>query len=534
MIRALRSIPPAAVVSGLLLTLALPDWDLWPLAWVALVPLLLALEGRAPGEAARTGFAAGLVHAATTIYWVTYTMNAYGGMPWVVGAAVMLLLASYMAAYTAGWAAAVAYAGGGKGPLPVGALALAVPLWVGLEWLRTWLLSGFPWLLLGYSQYGQLAVVQIADLGGVYLVSGLIVLVNVALYGLSRARAAGGWRPPAALAAAAALALAASLLYGGLRLAALDSPRATPPPSLPVGIVQGNVPQDQKWNPAFQAATVETYRSLTEEVAGRGARLVVWPETAVPAFFQRDARIRPMVIGTARAAGADLVFGAPSAELRPPLRPEAEPRVVLFNSAYVVGAAGEVRGRYDKQHLVPFGEYVPLSGLLFFVNKLAHGIGDFEAGRGMPPITAGGARLGILICYEAIFPDLAREMVAEGAQVLVNITNDAWFGRTAAPSQHLAQAVFRAVELKRPLVRAANTGISALVAPSGRIEVRLGLFTRGVLTGSIPLPQSAETLYARVGDRFAQAGTLVAVAGLFLVARRRRETRVGTVREGVS
>lgn len=523
MIRRLARIPPAAVVSGLLLTLALPSFDLWPLAFVALVPLLVALEGGRPGEAARIGFAAGLVHAATTIYWVTYTMTVYGGLPWIVGAAVMLLLASYLAAYTSVWAAGVAYLAGGRAPIPAGALLVAVPLWIGLEWLRSWLLSGFPWMLLGHSQHGQLPVIQVADLGGVYVVSGLLVLVNVALYGLWRMPEAPARRPHVALAAGAALALAAVLAYGGARVAALESGQR--PASLPVGIVQGNVPQDQKWDPAFQAATIETYRSLTAEVAAAGARLVVWPETAVPAFFQRDPRVRPAVLDAARAAGVDLVLGAPSAEMRPPLRPDAEPRIVLFNSAYVVGAEGGVRGRYDKQHLVPFGEYVPLSGLLFFVSRLAHGIGDFEAGRGMPPLEAGGARLGILICYEAIFPDLAREMAAEGAEVLINVTNDAWFGRTAAPWQHLAQAVFRAVELKRPLVRAANTGVSAIVAPSGRIEGTLGLFTRDVLTGSIPLPRSpapVRTVYERVGDRFAQASALVAGVTLFLVARRRR------------
>jgi apolipoprotein N-acyltransferase len=254
--------------------------------------------------------------------------------------------------------------------------------------------------------------------------------------------------------------------------------------------------------------------------------VVVWPETAVPAFFQRDPQVRPVVLETARQARVDLIFGAPSAENRPQLTPGGEPRVVLFNSAYVVSAEGAVKARYDKQHLVPFGEYVPLSGLLFFVNRLADGIGDFEPGRGMPEVSAGGARVGVLICYEAIFPDLARR-VAAGASVLVNITNDAWFGRTAAPWQHLAQAVFRAVELKRPLVRAANTGVSAIVDRSGRVETALGLFTRGTLAARIALPRAGEsTLYARVGDRFAHVCALAAAAALVAVGRARRRRPV--------
>jgi apolipoprotein N-acyltransferase len=510
---------PGALLSGLLLTLALPDLDLWPLAWVGLVPLLLALEGRRPAGAARLGFAAGLLHAATTIYWVTYTMKVYGGMPWPAGAAVMLLLAAYMAAFPAAWAAGVAFVAAGRAPLPPGALLLALPLWIGLEWVRTWLLSGFPWMLLGYSQWRQLEVIQVADLGGVYAVSGLIAAANLGLYALLRAPRLG-WRPAAALGAGAGLVVVAALAYGSLVLGR-DASRSGGP-RLDVAVVQGNIEQAQKWDPAYQQATLEIYRSLTLEVAAQGAQVVVWPETAVPAFFQRDPQVRPAVLDVARRARVDLIFGAPSAENRPPRTPGGEPRVVLFNSAYVVSAEGAVKGRYDKQHLVPFGEYVPLSGALFFVNRLAQGIGDFEPGRGMPEVSAGGARVGILICYEAIFPGLARR-VAAGASVLVNITNDAWFGRTAAPWQHLAQAVFRAVELKRPLVRAANTGVSAIVDPSGRVDAALGLFTPGTLAARIALPRAGgTTLYARVGDRFAQLCALAAAAALVAVGRARR------------
>jgi apolipoprotein N-acyltransferase len=288
--------------------------------------------------------------------------------------------------------------------------------------------------------------------------------------------------------------------------------------------VQGNVPQAQKWDPATQQATLEVYRTLTADLAARGAEVIVWPETAVPAFFQRDPVARPIVVETAREASVDLVFGAPSAEPRPPRSAGGEPRVAYLNSAFVLGPSGAVKARYDKQHLVPFGEYVPLSGLLFFIEKLAHGIGDFEAGRSMPDVSVAGAPVGILICYEAIFPELARSVaVAHGATLLVNITNDAWFGRTAAPWQHLAQSVFRAAELKLPLVRAANTGVSALVAPTGAVLASLPLFTRDALAGTIPRPSHPPaTLYARVGDRFAQACALGAGVALFLVSRRRR------------
>ncbi len=529
---------PGALASGLLLSLSLPNLEFWPLAWVALVPLLLAIEGCGPADAARLGFAAGLVHAATIIYWVAYTMHTYGGLPWVAGVAVMFVLAAYLALYPAAWAVGLASVAGRRrsagGPLPLATLLLAAPLWVALEWLRSWLLTGFPWMLLGYSQYRQLPVIQVADLGGVYAVSFLVLAGNVAAYALVRALTAKGRAgATAAVVAAVAALIGGSLAYGRTALARVEAAAAAGP-SLPVGIVQGNVEQGVKWEPAYQAATLEVYRAVTAELAAAGVRLVVWPETAVPAFFQTDPSVRPVVLATARAAGVDLLFGAPSAELRPPARAGEEPGVVLFNSAYLVGADGGVRGRYDKQHLVPFGEYVPLPGLLFFVNRLVEGIGDFGAGHGMPVIAAGPARLGVLICYEAIFPDLARRVAADGVTILVNITNDAWFGRTAAPRQHLAQAALRAAELKLPLVRAANTGVSAIIAPTGRIEKTLGLFTRGSLAGTIPLPATARsrTLYARVGDRFAQGCALVAASLLVAAAWRVRSSRETTMLRG--
>lgn len=531
MSRASPCVVPGALASGLLLSLSLPNLELWPLAWVSLVPLLVAIEGCDRAAAARVGFVAGLVHAVTTIYWVAYTMHTYGGLPWVSGGAVMLLLAAYLALYPAAWAAGLAFAAGRRGsagePLPLASLLLAAPLWVALEWLRSWFLTGFPWMLLGYSQYRQLPVIQIADLGGVYAVSFLVVAGNVAAYALVRALTAKGRAlVTAAVAAVAAALIGGSLAYGRATLARVDAAAAAGP-TLPVGIVQGNIEQGVKWDPAYQSAALELHRSITAELATAGARLVVWPETAVPAFFQVDPQARPVVLATARTAGVDLLFGAPSAEPRPPARAGEEPRVVLFNSAYLVGADGGVRGRYDKQHLVPFGEYVPLPGLLFFVNRLAEGIGDFEAGHEMPALVAGPARLGVLICYEAIFPNLARRVAADGATLLVNITNDAWFGRTAAPWQHLAQAALRAAELKLPLVRAANTGVSAIIAPTGRIEKTLGLFTQGSLAGTIPLPQAARarTLYARVGDRFAQGCALAAALGLLLPALSGRQAR---------
>jgi apolipoprotein N-acyltransferase len=381
-------------------------------------------------------------------------------------------------------------------PLGPGALWLAPAFWVGAELARAHALSGAPWGLLGYVPYRRLAVIQIAAWTGVYGVSALLALVNAAL-----AWAAVRATPRAAAVSAGLVALA----VGGTL--AVDAARAREGerPTLPVALVQGNIDQSVKWDRAYQRETLEIYGALTRDAAP-GVRLVVWPEAAVPAYLLYEPWVLGWLVDLARGVGTPLLVGAPDA------LPDGQVTRYL-NSAILVGEQG-VTARYDKMHLVPFGEYVPLKRLLFFVEAIAVEIGDFTPGRQPVIFPLEGAPFGTVICYEVIFPDLFRRFVGGGARFMVNITNDAWFGNSGGPLQHLAMVPLRAVENGVAVARAANTGVSALVHPSGRIERELGLFQRGVLRVPVPLRGAGETFYTRFGDVFAYAASTVSAAAL--------------------
>jgi apolipoprotein N-acyltransferase len=418
-------------------------------------------------------------------------MVSYGGLAWPLAALVLAGFAAYLALYWATFCALLSRISLGSGGLFV---VVSASLWVSLELLRTYLFTGFPWNLLGYSQWRNVPLIQLAAITGVYGVSFVVVAVNAALW---RALERGhDWRRGAGALGAAALIVALALASGWL------PPRDGASPSVQIALVQGSIDQGVKWQPAYQDATLEVYRDLTLEAAGRGARLVVWPETAMPFFLQEDPR-RLQVERLARETGTYLLVGAPD-------RSSRRPR----NSALLIGPDGRFLGRYDKRHLVPFGEYVPLKPLLGFIDVLGGGaIGDFAPGRETTVLATPAGRLAVVICYEAIFPAEVREFFLAGADVLVNITNDAWFGRSAAPVQHLAMAAFRAVENRAYLVRAANSGISAIVAPDGRIEQASGLFRREVLSGLVA-PRAEASLYTRHGDLFAWASVAVVLAAL--------------------
>jgi apolipoprotein N-acyltransferase len=232
--------------------------------------------------------------------------------------------------------------------------------------------------------------------------------------------------------------------------------------------------------------------SLSKAPVGRG--LIVWPETATPFFFQEEFNLSSVVRTIPRLSSDWLLFGSPS------YLAEGS-RTFYMNSAFLLSPDGKISGKYDKMHLVPYGEYVPLRNFFPFINKLVAGIGDFRKGEGINPLNIGNHSLGILICYEGIFPELSREYKARGANLLVNITNDAWFGRTSAPYQHLSMTVFRAVENRIYFLRSANTGISAIISPTGQIIKKTGLFERSVLRGSVKF-LDRKTIYALYGDIF--------------------------------
>jgi apolipoprotein N-acyltransferase len=489
------------VLSGAALALAFPKFGHPALAWIALVPWLLALDGAAgrrpgPGRGLLLGLAMGAVYFAGALYWIPDVMVTFGGLARWTAVPVAALLIAYLALFPAAASWIVARVGRGRAPQALWAAPLA---WVGTEWLRGWLFSGFPWTPLGSSQVAWLPVAQAASLFGVWGLSAWIVAANVALVVAVR-RGRGGVRAALMLAAVSA-ALAG---WGTWRLARADAPPEGP--RLRVGVVQGNVPQEQKWSPASAPAILERYLRLSREAAARGARLIVWPESATPFLFEEDPVGGDAVRALARETGAWLLLGSDQIERGSPPR--------YYNAAFVVAPDGRTVGVYRKRHLVPFGEYVPLKRLLFFVSPLVDAVSDFSPGAEAVMLPIDGHHVSTAICYEIVFGEEVREAVERGSRLLSTITNDAWYGATSAPWQHFDQAVLRTIELRRYLVRAANTGVSGVVDAHGRVLAEQGLFVTGVLVQDVVMLED-RTLYSRIGDSLAWACAAMCVVLLW-------------------
>jgi apolipoprotein N-acyltransferase len=441
---------------------------------------------RTPGRVALRSFQLGLVTGgaafAGTLYWTADVMVTFGNLPRPLAMPVSLLLVAYLALYPAivslclgvwvrRWGLAVLWA--------------APAAWVALEYARGTWLTGFPWVLLGYSQATVLPVAQWASVFGVYGLSALVVFVNVALAQAALDLGPGRWKAP--LAAVATVGLIAA--WGQVRI--MDGRLTREGVLLRVGIVQGNVPQGQKWDPAFGSRILHTYLDLTREVAGRGAQFVVWPESATPFLFEEEPAGRQAVQEVARETGAWLLFGSDQIERGSPPH--------FYNAAFLVAPDGRQVAAYRKMQLVPFGEYVPLRNLLFFVAPLVESVADFAPGTEQTLLPVAGRPVSTAICYEVVFPSLARSAVARGSQLLTTITNDAWYGHSSAPHQHFEQASLRAIEQGRYLVRAANTGVSGIVNPYGRVIARSALFETASLDGEVRLLEG-RTVYSRIGD----------------------------------
>ncbi len=489
-----------AVASGVLLAAAFPARDLEPLAWIGLVPLLVAARRLRPGAAFRVGWLGGFVFYVATVYWVAYTITNYTRVPFALALGILALMSSILACYTGAFVAGVRWME--ERELPV--LWLAPPLWVTLEWLRSWFFIGFPWAALGYSQYRYHDLVQIAEVTGVYGVSASLVLFNAVIVGILPERGAGP-SPRRLVPALVALTLLVVGIpfWGRWRVAALAG--RPPAGTLRVAIAQGNVAQDHKWDPAYQVETLEGYRALTAEAAAQHVDLVVWPETATPFFFQEPGPLRDAVLETAGTNQVSLLFGSPA------FRQASSGTLQELNRVYLVSPEGRELATYDKMQLVPFGEYVPYAGALFFVRRIVEAVGDLVPGLVPTVFRLPAARFGVAICYEDVFPTVTRRFLTGGADFLVNVTNDAWYGPTSAPHQHLAQATFRAIEGRVPLVRAANTGISAVIDVDGRIRWAGPLFERLVRVEQITWP-GVRTFYTRFGDLFAWACALASLA----------------------
>ncbi len=488
--------------SALLLSLSFCSFKLGILAWCALIPLYIGLENKPLRFHLAAAFWAGAVFWSLTIYWLIHVT--------LLGQIILIL---YLALYFGLFGGAVYF----SGFLPVYCRLFFLPAtWVLLEYLRSYLFTGLPWVLVGLSQARNLTVIQIAEITGAWGVSFLVVLVNTALY-LYWRRFAG-----VKIIYLCACFLALSLGYGFVKLSVYP---AKHPDSIPlkVSVVQGNIPQESKWDARAVTFIQDRYRQLSDAAAADKPQLIIWPESSVPGLWGRDEDQFIQVLSLAYKLDTYLLVGAVSYLDQN-----------YFNSALLVGPGGHPAGIYHKLHLVPFGEYVPLKKVLPFLETIAP-IGDITPGKEHTifnlqpaqhpaqldrPVRA-SAQFGVLICFEDLFPELSRKLVKEGAAFLVNITNDAWYKKSTAAYQHFTASVLRAVENRVYLARSANTGISAFIDPAGRILAAVAdsggneIFVPGISTQSIYLAKPKRTLYNRWGDFFIllcllfDAGTII-------------------------
>ena len=514
-----------AFASGLALALAFPKLDLSLFAWAAFVPLFHAIEDEPLARVFGWAWLAGFAFYLGSLYWIAIPLHNFADVRIEFAILPMFLLAGVLALYSgcAIWCGAFVTR---RLAIPI---VVTMPIaWTAAEWIRSFFPIGFPWNLTGYAAYRHLELIQFAEFTGVYGISALIVFFNAVVYVVLFRRATNR------LQAASLGALTALLLiligFGTWRIRALK--RMAPRGEFRVAMVQGNIPQSLKWDPNFLPQSFKVYEDETALAARRGADLVAWPEAAAAFFFQPDDRYPPEFHGDetyrdallqlARSTGDPILFGAPALAAR-------DGQIGFYNRAYLVSGAGQVVSYYDKIQLVPFGEYVPAREVLgFFVNRVVHGLGEMFAGTAQTLFTVKGAHLGVLICYESVFPDLTRREVERGADVLVNITNDAWYGQSSAPYQALAMAALRSVETKVPMIRVANTGISAIITPTGDITARTPLFKRGTEIEDVAW-RPMRTVYTIVGDLFAEICLALAAIGMVLGRLRPRGKNPGEI-----
>jgi apolipoprotein N-acyltransferase len=466
---------------------------------VAYTPLVVALvrSSTAPRSLRRAfflGLLTGGVYFAVTLYWLVATMTTFGGLPNAVAFVAAVLLVAYLSLFPAVFAMVVTRLRRSMGVH--GAVLSAAPVWVASELGRQYVWDGFPWALLGYSQVSVLPIAQIASVTGVYGLSFLLVLTASAVALVIVERDARRWTS----AAAVAILIVVCAVWGRYRMGEGSLASAGNP--VRVAVVQGNILQSDKWNPALRDAIIGRYIAMTRQAIERGATFIIWPESSMPVNFEDDAIRSSPIRRLASEANVTLLIGSDQEEgLRAGLR-AGDPGYHIYNAAFLIKPDGSVGAVYRKMHLVPFGEYVPLQRLLFFVAPIVERMSPFTPGETATVLPVGPHMASTAICYEVIFGSLIREFVLNGSELLTTITNDAWYGRTSAAYQHWDQASMRAIENGRYLARAANTGISGFVDPYGRVVEKSPVFEQALLVQDIRFLQT-RTIYTRIGDLIA-------------------------------
>ncbi|MCD4742263.1 MAG: apolipoprotein N-acyltransferase [Desulfobacteraceae bacterium] len=479
-----------ACLSGFVSALAFPGVNFYALAFIGLVPLLVNIEKLNKKERFFAGLLAGFVHYLTLIHWFLTTMHTYGNLNIMIAISALILMCLYFALYFAFFSLII-------GSFKYNSLFMpffAASLWVALEYLRTYLFTGFPWCITGYSQYLNNNFIQIADITGVYGISFFILLIN-AFAALIVINFKKNNKKVLVSGFYILIVFIAVFSYGISRNNKIDTYTASADYTK-IAVVQGNIRQDIKWDAGYVSNTLNKYSVLSEKVSQENPDLIVWPETALPFYYGFSKKLSDKVDVCVRKAKTSFLIGSPAFK-------REDTKLKYYNRAYMLNKFSVETGKYDKIHLVPFGEYVPLGDYLSFLGKLTAQAGDFTAGEDdTQPLDFGAGDAGILICFEIIFPTLSRNFVKKGADILLTITNDAWFGRSSAAEQHFSMAVFRAIENRRSLARAANTGISGFVSPNGKIYEKSEVFVEGSLVHDLPVLK-IKSFYTIFGDVFA-------------------------------
>ncbi len=462
-----------AILSGLLLSFSFPSCNLSILAWFSFLPLFFSLRNKSRLQSFLLAYICGVVFWSLTIYWLVHVT--------LLGTIILIL---YLALYFGFFGSLFSTT---NYELQTINLFFIPSTWVLLEYVRSYLFTGFPWALIGFSQYKNLPVIQIADITGAWGVCFLVVLINAALY-LSLRK-----KQKVKIILYGVIISIPCLIYGFYKLSSSPACRFAKG-AVRLAVIQGNIPQDLKWDIRARNFILNNYKELTSESAKGNPGLIIWPEASVPGILGDDDAVFQQVFSLARMLNTDLLVGTVSRS-----------RQDYFNSALFIDKSGQSTKVYHKLHLVPFGEFVPFKKTFPFLQTIAP-IGDIRPGQ-QYTIFEEPAKFGVLICFEDLFPELSREFVKRGAKFLVNITNDAWYKEGSAPYQHFSASVFRAIENRVYLARSANTGISGFIDPWGRILSVVQdaegkeIFVKGFAIGEICLP-GTQTFYNRYGDIF--------------------------------
>ncbi len=428
---------------------------------VICIPLIfshIAKESNALKTTFKQSWIAGTIIYSSCLYWVAYPVCNYTNMPFWMGLSCPILLGLYLGLYSSVFCILLWYIRDLNWFIRGIISGLT---WSSLEYIRGTLFTGFPWLNITQAFAPWPKFIQLIQFSGSFLFSGIIICIGIWIYEIRNKKVVPG---------TCAILSIIFIYIIGVNLYKIPYKSQKHISSL---IVQGNIDQYEKWDKKFKKMTLNKYINITSSHLKNKLTLVIWPETAMPFLIQNISPLQSKLLNFVKKNNIMLLTGAPAYEIK-------GQKIQWYNRAYLISPKGPIK-YYDKVHLVPFGEYVPMENIFPFLKKIVQGPGDFSAGRGIYPMKTRGIAIGTLICYEIIFPNLVANMVENGAQVLVNISNDAWFGDSSGPYQHLNQVILRAIEVKRYILRSTNTGISAIISPRGELKNIIPLNKEGAI-----------------------------------------------------